>query len=147
MTDYYSWNVCPHLYFEVCWHFFGVCRHPFFGMLTSLLFVVETWSFTISLLNHCLDTLLWGTLRWTDDWLLFLERMSTSLFWGMTTSFFSGMSTSFFCYAKICFGGMSTSFFCMLTSLFFVETWSFTISLLNNCLDALLRGTLRWTDD
>ena len=54
-------------------------------MPTSLLFV-ETWYFTVLLLKDRLDTLLGGTLTETDGWLLFLEGMSTSLFWGMTIS-------------------------------------------------------------
>ena len=86
-------------------------------MPTSLLFV-ETWSFTVSLLNIWLDNCLQETLIWTNDWLIFMEDMFTTLFWGMLTSFILGMSTSF------CFG--------MLTSLLFVETWYVTVSILNN---------------
>ena len=70
-------KVCSYLYFEVCRG--GMSTSFLFGMPTSLLFV-ETWSFTVSLLKNWLDVLLEGTLTGTDDWLLFLEGMFTSLF-------------------------------------------------------------------
>ena len=68
MIGYYSWKVCAYLHFEVRRHlvFGGMSTSFFFGVLTSLSFV-EIWSFT----DNWLDTLLWGTLTWTDDCLLF----------------------------------------------------------------------------
>ena len=40
MINYYSWKVCPHHYFEVCWYLFcWVYRHLFFVWYTEIFII------------------------------------------------------------------------------------------------------------
>ena len=86
MSTSLSWGMSTSIYL-------GMSTSFLFGMPISLIFFILY--FTVLLLKDWLDTLWEGTLKGTNIWLLFLENISTYLFWGMSTSIYLGIPTSF----------------------------------------------------